>query len=95
MSYKKRRQNRRLIKRPKLYHYFLDALVLLISKFLFPEKKVDPIAPPAVVTDHFCEAGVDSDGWETICSICKKRKAKADRMEVVQRLIDEKRICLK
>lgn len=95
MSYKKNRQYRRRLKKPKLYHYFLDALVLLISKFLFPEKKVDPVPPPAVVTDHCCEAGIDPDGWETICSICKKRKAKAERMESVQSLIDEKRIYLK
>lgn len=93
MSYK--RKNRSRLKDQKLYHYFLDALVLLISKFLFPEKKVDPAPPPPVVTDHFCEAGTDSDGWETICSICKKRKAKAERMDSVQRLIDEKRIYLK
>ena len=84
-----------VIKRPKLYHYFLDALVFLISKFLFPEKKADPVPPPVFVTDHFCEAGIDSDGWETICSICKKRKAKTDRIESVQSLIDEKRIYLK
>ena len=93
MSYK--RKNRRSLKSQKLYHYFLDALVLLISKLLFPENKVDPTPPTAVVTDHFCEAGTDSDGWETICSICKKRKAKSDRMESLHGLIDEKRIYLK
>ena len=93
MSYK--RKNRRRLRGQKLYHYFLDALVLLISKFLFPEKKVDPVPPPTVVTDHFCEAGIDSDGWETICPVCKKRKAKADRLESVQSMIDEKRIYLK
>ena len=81
------------VKRQKIYHYFLDALVLLISKFLFPEKREDP--PPVVSKDHFCEAGMDPDGWETICSICKKRKAKTDRIEAVQKLIDEKSIYLK
>ena len=94
MSYRNKKGRRRR-RGQKLYHYFLDALVLLISKFLFPEKKADQVPPPAVVTDHFCEAGIDSDGWETICSVCKKRKAKADRLESVQSLIDEKRIYLK
>ena len=94
MSYKKKRQFRTRLKSQKIYHYFLDALVLLISKLLFPEKKADP-APPPVVTDHFCEAGIDPDGWETICSVCKKRKAKADRVESLQGVIDEKRIYLK
>jgi len=93
MSYKKSRKRRGQVSRQKIYHYFLDALVLLISKFLFPEKKEDP--QPVVSTDHICEAGTDSDGWETICSVCKRRKAKADRMESAQRLIDEKRIYLK
>ena len=93
MSYK--RKNRRRLRGQKLYHYFLDAFVFIISKLLFPEKKADQVPPPAVVTDHFCEAGTDSDGWETMCHDCKKRKAKAERMESVQRLIDEKRIYLK
>jgi len=92
MNHKKK--IRRRLQRPKLYHYFLDALVLLISKLLFPEKKADTVPPP-VITDHFCEAGTDSDGWETICPVCKKRKAKAERMESVQSLIDEKSIYLK
>jgi len=93
MSYK--RKNRSRLRGQKLYHYFLDAFVFIISKLLFPEKKADPAPPPAVVTDHLCEAGIDSDGWETICSICKKRKAKAERLESVQSLIDEKKIYLK
>jgi hypothetical protein len=93
MIYKKSRKRRGHVSRQKIYHYFLDALVFLISKFFFPEKKEDP--PPAVFTDHFCEAGIDPDGWETICSVCKKRKAKTDRIESVQKLIDEKRIYLK
>lgn len=95
MSYKKNRQFRRRLQKPKLYHYFLDALVLLISKFLFPEKKSDPALPPTVATDHYCEAGTDSDGWETICPVCKKRKAKSERLESVKSMIDEKRIYLK
>ena len=94
MSYRNKKGRRRR-RGQKLYHYFLDAFVFIISKLLFPEKKVDPAPPPAVVTDHLCEAGIDSDGWETICSICKKRKAKAERMESVQSMIDEKRIYLK
>jgi len=93
MSYKKSRKRRGQVSRQKIYHYFLDALVFLISKFFFPEKKEDP--PPAVFTDHICEAGIDPDGWETICSVCKKRKAKADRVESLQGVIDEKRIYLK
>jgi hypothetical protein len=93
MSYKKSRKRRGQVSRQKIYHYFLDALVLLISKFLFPEKKEDP--QPVVSTDHICEAGMDPDGWETICPVCKKRKAKTDRIEVVQKMIDEKRIYLK
>jgi len=93
MIYKKSRKRRGHVSRQKIYHYFLDALVLLISKFLFPEKKEDP--QPVVSTDHICEAGMDPDGWETICPVCKKRKAKTDRIEVVQKMIDEKRIYLK
>jgi len=93
MIYKKSRKRRGHVSRQKIYHYFLDALVFLISKFFFPEKKEDP--PPAVFTDHICEAGIDPDGWETICSVCKKRKAKADRVESLQGVIDEKRIYLK
>lgn len=94
MSHKKSRPRRRL-PRQKIYHYFLDALVFIISRFLFPEKKdTEPVSTP-VIADHICEAGVDPDGWETICPVCRKRKAKTERVEVVQRLIDEKRICLK
>lgn len=93
MSYRKSRKRRSRVNRQKIHHYFLDALVLLISKFLFPERKAD--TPPAVSTDHICEAGVDPEGWETICPICKKRKAKAERVEAVQSMIDEKRIYLK
>jgi hypothetical protein len=93
MIYKKSRKRRGHVSRQKIYHYFLDALVFLISKFFFPEKKDE--APPVVSTDHFCEAGMDPDGWETICPVCKKRKAKTDRIEAVQKLIDEKRIYLK
>ena len=93
MSYRNKKGRRRR-RGQKLYHYFLDAFVFIISKLLFPEKKADPVQPP-VVTDHYCEAGTDSDGWETICPVCKKRKAKSERTESAQRLIDEKRIYLK
>lgn len=94
MSYRNKKGRRRR-RGQKLYHYFLDGFVFIISKLLFLEKKADPALPPTVATDHFCEAGTDSDGWETICSVCKKRKAKAERMESLQGLIDEKRIYLK
>lgn len=91
----KNKRGRRRLPRQKIYHYFLDALVFIISRFLFPEKKdPEPVSPP-VIADHICEAGVDPDGWETICSVCRKRKAKTERVEVLQRLIDGEKIYFK